>query len=185
MVRRLWWRFLRVIGATAYSWNLQFAAGKWHRRHCSPHTLRRVQELCHGGVLLEHGCAEGQLPHELPAGTFSRYVGFDISSVAVDTARTVAPPNCTFETADMAGWQGDHYAADLIVLEECLYYLRPIEARRFLLRCFRNLDVDGHILVILHDAHKHAATAEVCRRVCSVYEEKLIGSRLYLTLGAK
>jgi O-methyltransferase involved in polyketide biosynthesis len=83
----------------------------------------------------------------------------------------------------MATWQGDCHDAALIVLEECLYYLRPAEARRFLVRCFRNLAPDGRILVILHDARKHAAPATLCRRVCRIHDETLIGSRLYLTLG--
>jgi trans-aconitate methyltransferase len=183
LARRLYWRFLRAVGAESYSWDCQFKTGVRTRKEASPHTIEIVTQLCQGGLLVEHGCGETVLPRFLPEGTFSRYIGFDISEVAIRKAAQGAPAHCAFEQADMKTWQGENYGATLVVLQECLYYLKPAKVAAFLLRCCRNLAPDGKILVIIHDRQKHGKTAEVCRQICRVHSEKTIGRRLYLVLG--
>jgi len=188
IVQRVYWRILRSIGLERVSWDRQFRAGVWHRDARSPNTIRQVAKLCAGGLLVEFGCGEGDLPYSLPSGSFAEYVGYDISAVAIQRARQRAAElgrtDVRYEQCDMAQWQGG-ISASLILLEECLYYLAPGPMEEFLSRCGDGLAPGGFILVVIHSASKHARTLEVCRRTCRVIDQATIGTRVYLTLGAK
>ena len=167
---------------------MQYREGIWCTRSRSPHTIARVAELCRGGQLLEFGCGEGNLPYLLPPGSFSEYMGIDISEVAIRKASARAAQagvnNCHFQQGDMAKWDGS-FLASLILVEECLYYLSLRDIERFLSRCCSSLSRDGVILVIVHCARKHSKTLSVCRRVCRVVDERSLGSRAFLTLASK
>jgi trans-aconitate methyltransferase len=101
----------------------------------------------------------------------------------VQRAKERGIPNTAFRPGNMAAWEGDT-GVSLIVAEECLYYLGRADAEAFLRRCCASLAVGGSILVIVHDAQKHAATLDVCRSTCTVAGDVQIGERVYLTLHA-
>jgi len=139
--------------------------------------------------LIEFGAGEGNIPHLLQKGCFSEYMGFDISSVAIDRARRKALDaglnNCQFEQGDMAKWKGAQ-SVSLILLSECLYYLNSAEVEKFLLNAMDSLTPNGSILVIIHSATKHADTVDICRRVCNVLDERCVNNgQTFLTLGRK
>lgn len=183
--KRAYWRLLRLLGAERYSWNSQYESGVWSSGRRSPQTVALVAELCRGGRLIEFGCGEGELPHLLPAGSFSDYLGIDIADVAVACARQRAAEarleGCRFEQADMTKWQAAT-GISVILAEECLYYLKPEQIEVFLDHSCASLVPEGKIVVIVHSAAKHAATLEVCRRVCRVVNEQQHGGRAYLIL---
>lgn len=184
-IQRVWWRFLRLLGMEKLSWDKQFEAGIWCRGPRSPETLKRVQELCRGGRLVEFGCGEGTLPFLLPPEAFSSYSGYDISQVAVERAKRRAikagATNIQFEQCDMSRWNGTDNVS-LILAEECLYYLTACDTERFLVQCSKSLTREGSILVIVHSASKHSETLSVCRHVCRVHDEASVGGRAFLTL---
>ena len=187
LLQRIYWRILRAFGFEQLAWDKQFEAGVWCRGPRSAYTISRVAELCGGGRLVEFGCGEGSLPHLLPGGCFTEYFGYDISEVAIARARQRASAanltNCRFARLDMAQWAGVPLVT-LVVAEECLYYLTRVEIEVFLRRCCDYLVPDGSILIVVHSATKHASTLEVCRRVCRVIDETIVGSRTYLRLAA-
>jgi trans-aconitate methyltransferase len=187
-IEKAYWRLLRLFRLHKTSWDRQFKAGIWCRGPRCPHTVRKAAELCRVGYLIEFGCGEGTLPLAMPEGSFSFYRGYDISGVAVaaatEKARRAGLQNCAFQQGDMAQWQGDT-GASLIVLEECLYYLSPSKAEAFLRRCVQSLLPGGHILVVIHDATKHAATIDACQRTCAIQEQTTLGGRLFLVLSNK
>ncbi|MGA1194588.1 MAG: class I SAM-dependent methyltransferase [Kiritimatiellia bacterium] len=183
---KVYWRLLRLFRLHKTSWDRQFQAGLWCRGPRCPHTVRKAAELCQGGYLIEFGCGEGTLPLAMPEGSFSFYRGYDISGVAINSAtqkaRRAGLQNCAFARGDMAHWQGDT-GASLIVLEECLYYLSTPKAEAFLRCCLQSLLPGGHILVVIHDAAKHASTIEACKRACALQEQTTLGGRLFLLLA--
>jgi SAM-dependent methyltransferase len=189
LAKRACWRVLRFVGLKRQAWDLQFKEGVWCRGPRSANTIARVAELCRGGKLLEFGCGEGNLPHLLPEGTYSDYLGIDVSAVAIKTAKERCVQsgklNCQFQVGDMGKWSGFVSPVSLILVEECLYYLSPPQIEQFLLRCCAGLTREGAILVIVHCATKHAKTLDVCRRVCRVLDEETIDSRSFLTLTQK
>jgi cyclopropane fatty-acyl-phospholipid synthase-like methyltransferase len=188
ILQRIYLRALRQLGLKKLSWDKQFEAGVSCYGPRSANTINRVQDLCRGGRLLEFGCGEGDLPFILPPGTYSSYVGYDISEVAIERARertvTAGLNSIDFKQCDIARWDGID-SASLILAEECLYYLSAANIEKFLLRCTRCLTRDGSILVIVHSASKHARTLDVCRRVCCVRDEVVIEGRVFLTLNSK
>lgn len=185
ILKRIYWRILRASGFKRLSWDRQFVAGVWCRRPRSPHTVRRATELCCGGLLVEFGCGEGTLPLALPRDSFSHYMGYDISGVAIqranERARMANLANCQFEQCDMAKWTGTS-GASLIVAEECLYYLAKAEIETFLQRCCQSLIPGGSILVIVYSAARHGPTLNSCRGVCKVRDESVVDGRTFLTL---
>jgi cyclopropane fatty-acyl-phospholipid synthase-like methyltransferase len=187
-MRRVCWRVMRLLGWKRLSWNDQYRRGEWNSDRRSANAIQRVIDLCRGGKLIEFGCGYGELPHFLPEGTFSSYVGLDISDVAIANARQLAKDRglagCEFCQMDMAEWSGDS-GVSLIHIEECLYYLKEREQEDFLQVCCRSLAPQGRILVVVHDGVKHAHTLDTCRRVCAVAEEEVISTRIYLTLTRK
>lgn len=168
------------------SWDKQFEDGVALYGPRSENTIRLVQSLCRGGRMIEFGCGEGDLPLVLAAGTFSSYLGFDISEVAVKRARSKAAGSACilFQQGDMAHWCGGD-TASLILAEECLYYLSLAGAETFLLQCMRCLSKNGSMLVIVHSASKHTRTINLCRRVCLVQSETVSGERVFLTLAPR
>ena len=186
--RRVYWRVLRLLGAGRVSWNKQYESGLWNSGRRSPLTVSLVAELCQGGRLVEFGCGTGELPHLLPSGSFSTYVGMDISDVAVARARARAAEaglrHCEFNAVDMTSWAGAE-GVSVILAEECLYYLKPPQIEQFLERACASLTPQGRIVVVVHSAEKHAVTLEVCRRTCRVHDEQSCEGRAYLILGVK
>lgn len=188
IIQRAWWRLLRLLGMKKLSWDKQFEAGVWCRHPRNSDMLKRVAELCHGGRIVEFGCGEGNLPFLLPTGSYSSYLGYDISEVAIQRAKRHAidagAGNVQFEQCDMAHWDGNQNAS-LVLVEECLYYLSSDDCARFLLLCSQCITADSSILVIVHSATKHKNTLAVCRRVCRVRDDVQIGGRTYLTLAPR
>ena len=188
IVRRIYWRILRLLGFGKVAWDDQFKKGLWSRGRHSSYFLEKVIALSHGGIIIEFGCAEGTLIEELPTGSYSKYQGYDISGVAVDLANKKAKKNglsnCTFEQCDMSQWLG-YSGASLILLEECLYYLNSAQIKVFLDKCRHSLLPDGAILVVVHSADKHASTLDECRLAGNVIEDVLVNGRVFITLGSQ
>jgi SAM-dependent methyltransferase len=185
--KRVYWRTLRFFGLKRKTWDLQFQEGVWDRGPRSPHTIARVLELCRGGKLVEFGCGTGTLPHLLPRGTYSDYLGIDISQVAIRMATERCAQagmlRCRFQAGDMAQWEGSNPPASLILFEECIYYLSPAEIEQLISRCCSSLTRNGSILVIAGSLKKNAKTLNACRRLCHVLDERIIESRVYITLA--
>jgi 2-polyprenyl-3-methyl-5-hydroxy-6-metoxy-1,4-benzoquinol methylase len=187
-LKRTYWRLLRLLGFEESSWDMQFNAGIWSRGPQSPHTIDLVQKYAKGGKIVEFGCGEGNLLRSLAEDCYTEFTGYDISKVAIKRAKKFSNKgsarSINFEQCNMAKWGGAN-SLSLIILEECLYYLPPIEVEHFLTKCVESLSKDGVILVIVHSASKHAVTLDVCRRCCRVIDELQIDKRTYLILGKK
>lgn len=109
-------------------WDLQYALGKWR-------CLSDLQEQAHHSVLagyvlrlkpngsvLDVGCGDGRLARSLHTNKCHRYVGIDLSIVAIQRAQYAAPAeNFSFVATDAANYAPlDRF--DAIVWDESLYY---------------------------------------------------------------
>jgi|GEM_PF-1727030 trans-aconitate methyltransferase len=188
-MRRIIWRVERIIGLKSHAWDEQFRKGVWGwRTRTPPEVVERVIRLCNGGRIVEFGCGYGHLSRNLPVGACSSYMGIDISGFAIEEAKKRAQEscvgNCQFLQSDMAAWSGDSDVS-LILLEECLNYLKGETLNRFLTQCCHSLSNDGFILVVVHSAYKHRRTLDACRAICQVVKEESVGSRTFLTLARR
>jgi 2-polyprenyl-3-methyl-5-hydroxy-6-metoxy-1,4-benzoquinol methylase len=106
--------------------------------YCAALEARRV---------LDVGCGEGLLAERLQRPPLERYLGVEISPVAVEIARGKDLEACAFEVGDALCYapEGEF---DAIIFNEILYYFPQPEA--VVSRMARNLAPDGAVIVSIH-----------------------------------
>jgi len=149
------------VGAGA--WDEQYRAGHWSFLH-NPSELARYgvlaafcQRLTPARTILDVGCGEGILRDLLRDG-YQRYVGVDLSSVAIDAARREAGSHDSFVVADAESYAPGE-AFDVVVLNECLYYLHdPLaQAERYL----RMASPEGALILSMFESPRTRAILRV------------------------
>ena len=143
----------RHVQVTSGGWDAQYVNGRWNY-------LRQIDELAHYGVItsychylkqagtiLDLGCGEGILQERLNSGNYSRYVGVDISSEAIQRASHKQDERTVFVLADASSYNPDEQF-DIVVFNECLYYFEnPLGIVR---RYERFLREDGAFIVSMY-----------------------------------
>jgi 2-polyprenyl-3-methyl-5-hydroxy-6-metoxy-1,4-benzoquinol methylase len=125
----------RPIKASKALWEQRYEEGHWDR-------IRRIDELAHysiivgyveflnsGGSILDVGCGEGILYERLCASRYSKYLGIDLSEVAVRKATLVKnnDEKTNFLATRIEDFRTDE-TFDVIIFNECLYYMEePIK----------------------------------------------------------
>ena len=104
--------------------------------------------LLHGGCsrVLDIGCGQAIVLSYLRRVGYRRYVGIDISSVALATSASLADDNTEFVTGDIESLSplGQF---DAVLFNECLYYfVDPLDVIR---RCTHSLTSGGIFIVSL------------------------------------
>ena len=122
-----------------------------------------VQLVRHAGLLpsslLDVGCAAGSLAKAFAPAMPGRYVGLDISRVAIEAAD---PAVGRFHVANLCDWHPEpEERFDAIVFQEVLYYLDPDQAVAEMSRYAGWLTANGVIVLSLkHDPKSEAIAAE-------------------------
>lgn len=146
---------------SAQTWEAQYAAGKWdflaELSELSRFSILAgyISHLRPGAAVLDTGCGQGALLRRLPADSYSRYVGIDLSASAIAVARKQQNARSTFLAADCEDYSPEE-PFDVIVFNEVLCCLHdPLGTVR---RYVRFLNSDGFILVSLCTAARGSAT---------------------------
>ena len=149
-------------------WNYEYAAGKWAG-------LKDISEQTHNAVLLgyvaylrpdstilEIGCGSGALFPYIARLGYRRYMGIDISAVAIDQCQSFGDDKTSFQATDAETYTPDFHP-DVIVLNETIYYFRqPI---RTLERYSGYLAANGIFVLSLVDNTK-TRTIIRCLKKC-------------------
>ncbi len=177
-------KVFKLIGLEKSAWNIEHKQLHWQTNKKSKLMIEKISSLLNGGVLIEFGCGDGTLPGYLSKDSYSRYIGYDISSVAVSMCESAnKDPKISFQTQDMSDWRGlKEIKSDLIVCEECLNYLDEDSLIDFLRYCCESLDKSGAIFASFHSHTKHANTIKTIRQNIGVSDEFMEGERIYMTL---
>lgn len=187
MDRELVWRIANRLGSrrlVTWSQNDQYRRGKWEKLATDrrPRVVELVEQLADQGRVVEHGCGEAHLALAVDPATYGSYVGYDISGVAIASARRrLTHSACRFEVQDIVTWPGDS-GLQLIITEECLNYLRPAQLTEFLSRCRSSLSAGGAMLATFHDQSCYPEAVRECRSQFPNHEAIEDGASLYLIL---
>jgi 2-polyprenyl-6-hydroxyphenyl methylase/3-demethylubiquinone-9 3-methyltransferase len=138
-----------VVAVPKTGWNHEYASGAWDY-------LTTIQEVSRYSVIaglcrqvapkarvLDVGCGQGVLAGWLAGAGISRYVGIDVSEVAIEQARRMNPDH-EFAVADASTFESSQQF-DVIVFNEILYYLKKPEEDA--LRFARSLAPGGVLIV--------------------------------------
>lgn len=134
-------------------WNDLYASGRWAY-------LDQLDELSHYSVLvgycqffypkgsiLEVGCGEGLLQQRLEVLPYKRYIGVDISSVAIDKCKAQESSKTTFHQGDGASFIPNELV-DIIIFNESLYCFNDCIA---VLEHYQQfLNPEGVIVISMH-----------------------------------
>ena len=129
----------RPIRTSRERWEARYTEGAWDRLHGIDELARYsivagyIQFLAHGARILDVGCGEGLLSQRLCPNACASYLGIDVSAVAIDRAnrqKDAQDSRRDFLAADVETFTTDG-KFDVIVFNECLYYLpAPVETLR-------------------------------------------------------
>ena len=111
-------------------WDAQYTDGRWERlKQEQKNTKAIATHICEEAQknptlrVLDVGCGNGGLT-QLIHSCVGTYVGTDISSVALEEARLIAP-KVALHVCDAANPPSDLGIFDVIVFNEILYYTNP------------------------------------------------------------
>jgi SAM-dependent methyltransferase len=187
LLRRLPWLSTRIAptGYSAEDWDKEYATGHLKR-------LENLAEIGHYGVILNYarvleprsildvGCGHGILIPLLNHLPYEFYLGVDLSAEAIRIAtEDHADARTAFTVGDAEAFQCDQ-DFDLIIFNECLYYLK--DPRGLMLDYKRWLRPGGHFLVSMYIS---PANQEIWRNLESdfVLKDSMVAWNLRITGG--
>lgn len=156
-------------------WDTEYQSGSWDYL-ASFHELSRYSTLIGymslfdgRGECLDVGCGDGVLFKRFRPLGYKRYVGIDISEVAISRLRSFNDDRTLFMCADADSYEPSE-KFDVIVFNESLYYLcDPIGA---LLRYSAALKPEGFLLVSTYTASRRSlAVLRDAKSALSVVDE--------------
>jgi SAM-dependent methyltransferase len=161
-------------------WEQQYREGYWNFLS-SPdeldHYLAIVEMIAKRGRglrILDVGCGYGRLLELLDPTSFSRYVGIDLSSAAIERASAAGIRDAEFIVADFQTWTPEE-TFDVIVFNESLYYAaRPAQVAR---RYGRFVAPGGTLIASLVDYGNHASIWRRLDRNFTVGETRVVTNR--------
>ena len=149
------------------AWDEQYRKGHWSYLR-SPAELARYgvlvaffQRLTPARSVLDVGCGEGILRDLLRRGGYERYVGVDLSAIAVEAARRGADSRDELIAADAEAFSAAE-TFDAVVLNESLYYFHdPLaQAARYLAMT----RPEGALIVSMFESARTRAILRVLER---------------------
>lgn len=125
------------------------------------------QQLKPGGALLEIGCGEGLLADRLDRTKYSRFLGVDISTVAIARAAARQDAKTSFVAADAATFTPPG-RFDVIMFNECLeYFDDPLTLVR---RYEASLEPGGVFIASIFDGIETARSVKIWRMLATRYD---------------
>lgn len=168
----------------AWIWDWEFRHGKWDHLdegQSESTVIRLVRKYLNGGRLLDLACGTGVMRAELRAhDDLGSYVGVDISPTAIDIARQRSRRLPALARPDefIVGGMGDRRVLDalgsdfdVVLLKECINYLRVDEVSTVLASLAPHLNDTGRFIIQVHDRHRWAAHVAAARSLLSIEED--------------
>ncbi|KIO77860.1 hypothetical protein TH53_06910 [Pedobacter lusitanus] len=139
-------------------WDADYTRGIWDylRDNLEVERFQTVAEKAelysNDGAILEVGCGEGILQSRMRRPSYTKYLGIDISKVAITRAAHLCNEFINYSYADMERFEPQQ-KFDLIIFNESLYYAKdPIS---LLLNYAGYLESDGHIILSIYETEEN------------------------------
>lgn len=143
----------RPIKVESAMWDLRYQEHKWDRIRSICESARYslivgyIHYLTNAARILDVGCGEGIIRERLCRCSYSRYMGIDVSTVAVERASTNNYDRDQFRVSRLEDFCTEE-KFDVIIFNECLYYIeKPLTIIR---RYETFLARDGLFIVSMH-----------------------------------
>lgn len=162
-------------------WNQEFKEGKWKYLDQTTGSGNRdiaytlIEKYANGGKILDLGCGTGKLAGNLDPAKYERYMGVDISDVAIHHARQEAAlGERGFKTSFTASDIKDYFpksSYNAITFVESLYYIDKRSICTVLNRYANFLTENGVIIVRVYKRAKYIKLLEEIRKNFNILEE--------------
>jgi 2-polyprenyl-3-methyl-5-hydroxy-6-metoxy-1,4-benzoquinol methylase len=156
------------------TWDRDYVTGRWAYLGDLAEMSRYAaiagycRSISPGGSMLDIGCGDGHLFSWVCHDKIRRYVGIDLSSVAIEKAREHAVNQARFEVADAATLSPDS-RFDIIVFNEMLYYMNNPE--QVLARYEDFLSPNGFMIISMFRSTASLRTWRRCGARLEVLDE--------------
>ena len=157
-------------------WEHQYKKGKWEYLHDpleGPRfeaVIAALQRYADKGSILEIGCGEGILQSRMQPGSYSRYVGVDLSEVAIQKATHLNNEITHYQAADMETFTTDE-KFDVVLFNESVYYAKkPLQLMQ---RYAQYLKPGGHIILSIYKTADNEAVISKITSAWPVLEQKI------------
>ncbi|WP_315817156.1 class I SAM-dependent methyltransferase [Paraflavitalea speifideaquila] len=144
------WIKRSFIGQTRFKWDKQYVRGNWECLKSPLEQMRfdavrnYIKKYSNKGNILEVGCGEGILQAGMSKHSYRKFLGIDISEIAIQRAAHLADTTTEYRTANMENFSPAE-KFDIIIFNEVLYYAR--NPNQLMARYMEFLNPEGFIIV--------------------------------------
>lgn len=142
----------------------------WTPQAAPPDLVNHVAHFAKRGDILSLGCGTGALAASMPADSFRRFLGVDISKRAIQIARNRRLPNVEFVVADLHRYLPDG-TFNVILFEESIYYVCSATDLRVVDEMCRHLVNGGVFIFSIANANRFRALLSGLRSKLTVLFE--------------
>lgn len=150
-----------------FLWDREFRSGKWNfiDDTASDYIYPFVEKYARRGAILDLGCGPGNTANELPIEAYSHYTGVDISTVALEKARTRTRTSGrenlnVFEHGDLLAYV-PRKPFNVIMARESLYHVPLGRVKEMFDRYAPYLLPDGVFIVKVITNHRYTPSAAI------------------------
>jgi SAM-dependent methyltransferase len=175
--------FLRHFGQTGrrLGWNYEFRRGAWFVGARSQQIISLVETYGPGKRIVELGCGDGSLARHIQHVPHRSYFGLDISDMAITVAREIADSRYSFAAGSFEDWQPVE-PFDLLIMEECLYYLAPRRQLELLATAAAAMPSGSVALFAIRNNARHEPTIDRVRRQGRVLHDTAGATRNFVAI---
>ncbi len=139
-------------------WDRQYAEGSWEILKSQPEKMRFdavrnfIYKYSNKGKILEVGCGEGWLQAGMDKNVYLKFLGIDISKVAIQSAAHLVDASTEYRTGNMERFN-PREKFDIIIFNEVLYYAR--NPNRLIARYMNFLNPGGFMIISIFQSNEN------------------------------